>query len=317
MSKRLYDIIDEKELKQLYCVDNKSTVEIAKQYGCEYRTIIKALRNYDIAIKHQAWESRINKNNLQQMYNVKNKSIRDIARTYGTSASTVKHYLLKYNIPLRTSVEGRKIFLTKDIPINNDFLEILNGLLLGDGNIQVPNNFQGIYSQASSQKEFIDYVANIFKKNNYYQDNGEYKAHIKNISKEYPVYYLHSKRTLQLRDVFNRWYPDGKKHVPQDIKLTPKTVLFWYLSDGSKDKYCKTSYFSTCAFSIYEQNILIDAFRKVGINADNFKQNKYYVMRVSKSNNFDNFMHYMGINPVSCYDYKFSSEFRSIVRACV
>lgn len=258
------------------------------------------------------WENTINSDALNQYYTHDKKSIRNIAKEYGCAATTIKHYLLKYSIPIRTSCEGRKIFLTKDIPIDNTFSEILDGLLLGDGNIQVPNNFQGIYSQASSQKEFIDYVANIFKQNNYYQDSGEYIAHIKNIDKQYPVFYIHSKRTLQLSAIYNRWYPDGKKHVPADIKLTPITVLFWYLGDGHKIKHARNAELCTYAFPLNEQQLLVNVFEEIGIAIKIMKSGKYNILYIT-ANSFDSFMHYMGRSPVVCYNHKFSSDFKCVV----
>ena len=44
------------------------------------------------------------------------------------------------------------------------------------------------------------------------------------------------RRWKNLRDL---WYPEGKKIVPADIKITPITLAYWYMDDGSANKRTK------------------------------------------------------------------------------
>jgi len=54
----------------------------------------------------------------------------------------------------------------------------------------------------------------------------------KRTGKIYSGWYLGSKRDIFLTEQRKRWYPNEKKIVPKDIKLTPKCLLWWYIGDG-------------------------------------------------------------------------------------
>src|SRR5206468_3127331 len=40
-------------------------------------------------------------------------------------------------------------------------------------------------------------------------------------------------RSKNLMPYWNKWYPNGKKIVPLELKLTPTTVLHWFMGDGT------------------------------------------------------------------------------------
>jgi hypothetical protein len=54
----------------------------------------------------------------------------------------------------------------------------------------------------------------------------------KRTGKRYSGWRLQSARDIFLSEQRKRWYPEGKKIVPNDINLTPACLLWWYLGDG-------------------------------------------------------------------------------------
>lgn len=48
-----------------------------------------------------------------------------------------------------------------------------------------------------------------------------------------PKYVAETRCDLSLTPIYRRWYPNGKKHVPEDLVLTPLTVAHWFCGDGT------------------------------------------------------------------------------------
>lgn len=71
--------------------------------------------------------------------------------------------------------------------------------------------------------------------------NGEkYSANTDNFSDMYEVY----TRRHPNFSVFMDWYNSGEKVWPENIDLTPTTLLFWYVSDGDYNVYGTNNYIS-------------------------------------------------------------------------
>lgn len=69
----------------------------------------------------------------------------------------------------------------------------------------------------------------------------------------YPVIYLDSSSSFQLAHLRKKWYPDGKKLVPRDLILTPRTLLHWYIGDGGVSSEL---YLHTQSFPLVDVNFL-------------------------------------------------------------
>lgn len=115
--------------------------------------------------------------------------------------------------------------------------EILTGLLLSDGSLLKPKNqFQNSQfhlSQALKNKGMIDYIEKYLNeigistyKKTYVRELGE----VVNLNTErHPLF-------TELRQI---WYPDNKKIVPDSIRLTPKTIAYWFMGDGTSYWYSR------------------------------------------------------------------------------
>lgn len=127
-------------------------------------------------------------------------------------------------------MDPNKIILT---PLQ---IEVINGMMLGDGCIQ----FSGKYSKNPrltigrklTDKDYLlwqySFVKNLCKseiKEVFYFDN--------RTNKTYERAQLQSKSLACLLPIREKWYPNNYKIIPKDLILTPLTLLIWFCDDGS------------------------------------------------------------------------------------
>ena len=151
------------------------------------------------------------------------------------SAGTIYKEIIRHGIPIRTKSESvsmasctldqNKSWMTQEMT------EWLDGILLGDGGIVFnKDNFMGARIRMdSSCIEWTRYGMSGFKE---YQPS-EPKVYQK-IDEKHPNPIWVS-QTLTHQDIIQqakRWYPNGSKIVPKDVKITPISTMLWFLGDG-------------------------------------------------------------------------------------
>jgi len=158
-----------------------------------------------------------------------------------------------------------------------ELLELINGTLLGDACIKFDNykyKKYFCYKLTSKDRKFIEWFKVLFQKFNIAcwitPDN--------KVANTFALYFYinscpYSKELLSLR---NKWYKkiNGKtiKVVPRDLKLTPTTLLFWYLGDGSlirrKKNLSRIPFIVLATNNFLEEDIefLIKKLQKFGLN---------------------------------------------------
>jgi len=115
--------------------------------------------------------------------------------------------------------------------------EFIDGLLLGDASIVYPSK-NSIYprltlSRKAEDKDYLFWQYDVFR--DFYTDTGptpknffDYRT-----GKTYFQYHLQSKSGEVFTEYYKKWYPNKKKIIPRDLKLTPTTLLVWFLDDGT------------------------------------------------------------------------------------
>jgi predicted DNA-binding protein YlxM (UPF0122 family) len=126
--------IPEKELRELYLEKEMSSNELADEFSCSKRTILKRLREYNIPRRKPGLERRddITKEVLEKLYIREELSTREIAGKLDTGRSTVYRKLKKYEIPTRDISESHIKYERK--PFSGDQTEkyYLLGFGIGD-----------------------------------------------------------------------------------------------------------------------------------------------------------------------------------------
>jgi hypothetical protein len=80
----------------------------------------------------------------------------------------------------------------------------------------------------------------------------------------------HTKNTVAIYNTFNHWYSSGVKEVPEDIKLTPISMAFWYMDDGALTHFDGQEdrvRFATNGFSYKSCQHLVRELNKFDIDA--------------------------------------------------
>ncbi len=266
-------------------------------------------------------DTEINTNLLNHLYWEKALSQNQIAQRLNKSQPSIHLLMKKYNIKMRTRSEAEKgernhfygkrhsTETKKKISIKNSFtkkkpicfnqlqINILTGLLLGDGHID-SNNSCGRYTQGCKYLEFLEHIKLLLP-----LDWGPIWE-----DKKWDCYHLKSRFNPSLLDFRTGWYQKGKKMVPKNLEITPECLLYWFLSDGSIDfsnkkkfpnsKYCRIR-LATDGFTTEENLFLIKKLKDLGIESS-LCSNRISILGSS----VQKFFNIIGKSPVDCYDYK-------------
>lgn len=233
--------------------------------------------------------------------------IRDLLRTQGhnIATGTIYKYAKKLGFgrsiaSAKADLDYSKTFMTEEI------IEAVDGFLLGDGGIHSTANSPSARLRCGVEhEEFCFYMINQFKsympKVRIVKDNGMNQGFIWNGS---------TKHHPDIQKQYLRWYPEinGKrtKQPPCDVRITPKSVMLWYLGDGSLSVNNKTNtisiQLSTDSFLSERVEMLVEELNKINVFCHRTKGNRIRVDAKGISGFFD----FIGKkSPILCYDYKF------------
>lgn len=158
--------IPEEELRELYLEKEMSSNEIAQEYGCSKRTILKRLRRYDIPRRTPGPERRddITEEKLRRLYIEEKLSTRDIAEKLDTGRSTVYRKLKEYNISTRDISESHIKYDRKSFSGDPVEKYYLIGFTIGDLRVRkVGEKSKTIKVDCgSTRKEQIDLFKELF-----------------------------------------------------------------------------------------------------------------------------------------------------------
>lgn len=186
-------------------------------------------------------------------------------------------------------------------------LEILDGLMLGDGYLHPWKNkktrevISAFYEHSSSlkAKKFIVGLKDFLEK---YWDLDEIKITDKKIH-----FKLCSPSFRNFKEQYFRWYSNGKKIVPKDIRLTPIVCLLWFLGDGSVADTGRL--ISTDGYTKREVEFLQRKFFEVGIRPTLRKPSGNHGWRIYiPAEETKKFLNYIGPCPQWAKYYKYKWE---------
>jgi hypothetical protein len=256
---------------------------------------------------------------MRDMYLRDKMSTREIAEKstecLGVKVSTYQAYamLKKDGVQLRSISESVSRAMSTLDPdksfMDEKTLEWVDGFLLGDGSILRSKRLcsGARFSIGSSENEWATFAMRGFAAYGATQPRENKRLDDpKNPNSTWSsVTWTHPDIVAQAR----RWYPDGKKEVPCDIRITPTSVLLWYLGDGSICSDLESNYsavqLATCAFDPERiEQVLIPKLYTVGIDGVHEKAKNSIRIRTSS---IGVFFDYIGrSSPISCYVHKFN-----------
>lgn len=160
---------------------------------------------------------------LKEQFSIPGNTIARIARRAGVNEKTIRRKIAKYGIRSRPKAETMWLNQAVHREISDSAVEILDGSLLGDGNLYSARGWSAIYQQTSSQFAFLRFVKVALIQNG---------IRCRKIAKTQTGFIFGSYSHTALLEHRNRWYKNGIKIVPPGLILTPKMCLFMYLGDG-------------------------------------------------------------------------------------
>jgi len=237
---------------------------------------------------------------------------------FSMDVSQVRRRAIACGIKTRSKIEENILRASCDYSVsflNEHLLEWIDGFLLGDGYIK-PSSVGCAYGCTVQHEEFCRYLMKEFEcYNPTFIKKKVYDPRLKNgfsISNVGTTKYHPDTHTQLIR-----WYPNGVKIIPKDVRITPLSTLLWFLGDGSYRKRDNRSelIFCTNGFLYNEiENILIKKLDKLDIKSHIvvYKRKSYseYMIRI-ESKSIGDLFKFMLPNPVKCYQYKFTGMKKS------
>ena len=263
---------------------------------------------------------------LEEYYVSKKMSTVDIEKNsmslfgFYVSRGTIYKTLIKHSINVRNkSVSISRAMSTLNIDksyLTEELMEWIDGFNLGDGYIKFRKGYSNArFIISSSTKKWTEYAMSYFGSYDMSIPKCYQKIDIKHPN---PIWESRTKSHPDIIGQARRWYPDGKKHVPEDVRITPISILLWYLGDGSfsytNEGNIARVRLATCSFDIEEvEGILIPKLKRLGLRC---KRNKSKNDIRICSDSIRKFFDIIGYeSPVSEYQYKFDiPEWLKLIR---
>lgn len=148
------------------------------------------------------------------------------------------------------------------------------GNMLGDGYMRCKTNAHLQVTHSIAQRDYVDWKYQVLK--TYVNTPPKsYRGNGKRIG------YRFFTRSLPLfTPIFRRFYSNGVKVIPSNLKLDQLSLAVWFMDDGSKSR--KSLYLNTQQFSNKDQNTLQYSLKNAfGLSTNLDKDKKYYRIRFS------------------------------------
>ena len=180
---------------------------------------------------------------------------------------------------------------------------VIIGTLLGDGYLRIVPGRQNAFleiNHATSQREYVEWKYSVLKN----VSAGAPK--VRNGNGKRQAVRFHTRQSIELTELFNRFYHNKTKIIPKDIQLNALSLAVWFMDDGSR---CRESdvYLNTQQFDTESQRILVEALRKLGLESALNKDKEYKRIRFLKKS-VPKFFGYIEPHVISSMRYKIGLE---------
>jgi hypothetical protein len=187
---------------------------------------------------------------------------------------------------------------------------VFQGLMLSDAHIRKFKTNTGKSSveikQKADRKAFLESIQKHFKKIGLESKiTPEYIA-----NKKYPQHLLFTPTTVEIGNERKRWYPNGIKIVPRDLKLNGEILAWWAMGDGGSDRgganenSVKVRLY-TNSFTFEDVRFLMEQLLDLGIESIiQIKKEIYPIIIIEKANEVKKFMDLIKPYMLPCFQYK-------------
>ncbi len=178
---------------------------------------------------------------------------------------------------------------------------VIIGSLLGDGYLRIVPGRKNAFLEINhswSAKEYVDWKFDLLKS---ICRSGPKK---RNGNGNRVAYRFTTRQHPEITDLYNQFYQEKKKRIPQDISLDPMVLAIWFMDDGSR---CGEDnlYLNTQQFSLEEQNMFRAKLKELGIDSTLNKDKIYWRVRIAKGS-MDRFYKIIQGHTAPSMEYKLS-----------
>ncbi len=151
---------------------------------------------------------------------------------------------------------------------------VIIGCLLGDGAMRCKTHALLEINHSVHQRAYVewkyDQLRNLVTTPPKARPSGWQRTAVRFTTRSLPV----------LTPLYQRFYAEGAKRIPQDLILSPLSLAVWLMDDGAKSY--RTVYFNTQKFNQVSQERLIEMLRtQHSIDARPNKDKQYWRLRVA------------------------------------
>jgi hypothetical protein len=167
--------------------------------------------------------------------------------------------------------------LIKEIEITEYEKEILDGMMLADASICDQSSISARIGYGCKFKKTLEDVSKELDSIKFGKPfSYTSKPHVKS-GKKYTSWFIKSEKNNTLLKERLRWYPNGKKIVPEDVRITHNSCYWWFIGDGY-NQYGRIM-LCTESFSKKENYVLIEKLKQKGFDANYTSRNRISITK--------------------------------------
>lgn len=172
--------------------------------------------------------SKIDNTKFEELFN---QGLTDdkIAQELGMSADGIYSHRMRYGYLRKSYAEA------KNNPLTQDNLEIILGIMMGDGSMEKNKNARMTIAHCPQQKEYRDYIAQKLSNLNPHLYHAISKPHPKT-GKCYESYWIDFPANPAFNIICEHFYVNRIKRIPIELfnNFTWQSLAYLYMDDGSR-----------------------------------------------------------------------------------
>ena len=203
----------------------------------------------------------------------------------GTVKVTSNHKF--WSVTRQTYVEASELTIGEEVLVfgtnySMSYIQeqVLIGKMLGDGSYSSQSSSSAKITWGQAVSEYTDYTLSALGDFAHTTTDTQSSGYIGS-----PQYRGRTVECPQVKEKFSSWITPQGKQIPENLSLTPLSIAFWYMDDGSlahsKDQQDR-AHFAVCSFSEFSIKILVREFHKFGIKATPYHTDKGWRLRLNK-----------------------------------
>jgi len=219
----------------------------------------------------------------------------ELAERFEVSKSTIYRWCSTYGIKLKMGANGEKLSKRKanHVALSEEAKSFLDGELLGDSGLAAQCPYSARIVRSCKYKEVLEWFAKELARYGIEQSGCIFRNEHVRKGNVIVVWIYKSRYYQELAAWRERFYPERKKRVPQDIRLDPVSLRQWYIGDGTIwNVKGNSSRIQLCTDAFPRQDVLFlaDELSKLGFKVSYYKSRNRIIISAKSVKDFLDFI---------------------------